>query len=1798
MTPRPAFRLVPPSLHRLRRAAAALATAAALAALALISGASLATAAPGDLDLAFDGDGKRLGAMVGGVSGFKLLEQPDGKIVVIGTSGFGGRVGGIARLHPDGTPDTGFGSGGHTLVDTGTGDTALVNGARQPDGKIVAVGKAFKANDGSWDWIVARVDADGNLDPTFGSGGIVRQVMSPCCAEGLDIEVDADGKILVTGTDSGRFTLARYNANGTLDTTFGDDPSHNVNATDGMVTTAIGVAATAYALALQSDGRIVVVGDMRSNASAPVDSVVARYDADGALDTAFGDGGHTVFALTGDDGAREVAIQDDDAIVVVGSSLLSSSPPEHRVAYVARLQADGGLDATFSGTPAYDETGTGDGLWVYDREGDGAGRQLFERVDIQDDGQIVVLGNIAECGTCHVVARLKVDGASDGHLDTSFVDDYADDTPGFTWPAGMVGSRHVPYFFTNGHDVLVLSTAKILVLGAAGGGPYPATSGYSLARLNADGGVDTGFDIPDDFADPALGRVNVRYDSTSDARALLVDAVGEVYLAGSGSMNGVTRMLLQKFSCDGSVPGHLFSDQVNSSFDIPGGVEEISATAFQPDGRIVMAGFHHPDGSPVQVMLLARFDPGHFPRTLDASFGTGGWVTTDVLGANDVARAVAAQPDGKLVVVGGTGGGSAARVVVARYLADGDLDDSFAAGGADGDGIATFDLAGEGAVGTDVALLPGGKILVAGHGRVGGDFDLGVLRLNADGTLDATFDGDGIVHHDLGGPDEQVAAMAVGADGSIALAGDIGPDATAGGGGQVVRDMLIVRLAADGSLDEGFDDDGWLRQEVLGEDYGTDVAVMPDGRIVATARTFATAANGGTAAQDFLVYRYLADGAPDTAFGADGLATADFLGGGDAAWAMALQSDGKVLAGGQAFAMGSAQNQFAVARFQGDAAPPQKAVDGQLYGLYGFLHVPAGRTGLSALVAIDQVTGAITATGPTCLRGLSALAVGPDGTIFAIQVGPPVTASSRLYTLDAASGTPTLVGTIGLNYLTSLAFDPGGALHAVVQRIGGFTERAIYAIDTATGSPTLVANLSENVGALAFAADGTAYVAFDPALGGLDRLGTVDLGTGTVTDIGSTGIGNIASLSFGADGTLHAGVGNPPFNHLTLDPETGAHTVVSPIALGTPPVGALEVANLDRDSDGVRDAFDNCLLTPNADQLDTDGDGQGDACDADDDNDGVPDGDDNCPLVANADQADLDLDGQGDACDTDDDNDGVDDDVDNCPLEYNPLQTDTDSDGIGNACDPDDDDDGIPDDDDNCSLIANADQLDTDGDGQGDACDTDDDNDTVADVDDNCPVVDNTGQSNVDGDLEGDACDDDDDNDGVLDADDNCPLVFNPDQFDVDGDGIGDVCDADNDQDGVPDAVDKCPTVFNPDQADLDVDGIGDVCDPDIDGDDIVNESDNCPAAFNPGQADADVDGAGDACDPDVDGDGVANEVDNCPAVANAGQADYDGDLQGDACDLDDDGDGVADPDDNCPLHHNPGQEDNDTDGQGDVCDTDDDNDGIPDPADNCPFVFNPDQADLDGDGAGDLCDADDDNDGVLDAADNCPTATNATQADYDGDGIGDACDPVNDLDADGDGIDDSVDNCPATPNADQANEDVDLQGDACDPDDDNDGVFDALDNCPLEANPLQTDSDGDGVGDACETDDDGDGVPDASDNCPTVANAAQADYDGDGYGDACDLDDDDDGVADGDDAYPHGSLADTVVIGTCDSGVPNHVFANGSTFNDLIAQCTLDNPGDHGRFVSCVSHLTNAWKRAGLINGAQKGAIMDCTDG
>ena len=232
----------------------------------------------------------------------------------------------------------------------------------------------------------------------------------------------------------------------------------------------------------------------------------------------------------------------------------------------------------------------------------------------------------------------------------------------------------------------------------------------------------------------------------------------------------------------------------------------------------------------------------------------------------------------------------------------------------------------------------------------------------------------------------------------------------------------------------------------------------------------------------------------------------------------------------------------------------------------------------------------------------------------------------------------------------------------------------------------------------------------------------------------------------------------------------------------------------------------------------------------------------------------------------------------------------------------------------------------------------------------------------------------DTDHDGVGDGVDNCPADSNADQLDTDGDGEGDACDTDDDNDGLSD-VDEAYYETDPLNSDTDGDGLSDGLE--------VNTLGTIPL-----KVDSDNDGIDDG-DEDADGDGVANIDDALPLDPNE-SVDSDGDGIGNNADSDDDDDGVLDGDDAFPLDTGESV-DSDGDGIGNNADSDDDDDGVPDVDDAFPLDTS-ESVDTDGDGVGNNTDTDDDGDGISDV-DEIANGTDPTSADSDGDGVSDKLD-------------------------------------------------------------------------------------------------------------------------------------------------------------------------------------------------------------
>ncbi len=305
-----------------------------------------AQAAAGDLDPTFDQDGKVTTSFLGVADQASAVTiQSDGRIVVAGVSLSPDQaLFALARYNPDGSLDNTFGTGGKVISDVSINDW-LCDLAIQADGRIVAVGCGW-GNSTKDDFLIIRYLADGSLDSSFGAGGIVTTDFAGSGDYASGVVIQPDGRIVAAGHTGfnfeSDFALVRYNADGSLDTTFG---------TGGKVTTNFYGNSDdgGTDIVRQTDGRLVVAGGTNTNFTNPgqYNFALARYNTDGSLDPTFGAGGKAITDFSANSFARAVAIQGDGRIVAAGVYGLSLESAINGDFALARYNLDGSLDTDF-----------------------------------------------------------------------------------------------------------------------------------------------------------------------------------------------------------------------------------------------------------------------------------------------------------------------------------------------------------------------------------------------------------------------------------------------------------------------------------------------------------------------------------------------------------------------------------------------------------------------------------------------------------------------------------------------------------------------------------------------------------------------------------------------------------------------------------------------------------------------------------------------------------------------------------------------------------------------------------------------------------------------------------------------------------------------------------------------------------------------------------------------------------------------------------------------------------------------------------------------------------------------------------------------------------------------------------------------------------------------------------------------------------------------------------------------------------------------------------------------------------
>jgi uncharacterized delta-60 repeat protein len=349
------------------------------------AGPAFATA--GDLDVTFSTDGIATADFGSYDAAMGVVVLGNGRIVVTGYT-YDGEIA-LVRYLPDGSKDQGFGSHGKITTLVGNGSISNSSGASavQDDNKVVVVGGRNLQTSTSSDFVVLRYTKRGALDDTFGGDGKVVTHFGDNEAA-YDVAIQPDGKIVAAGhqlTDGGNdqnVAVARYRPDGDLDPKFDDDGKRIVD---------FGAYDALEAVALQADGKIVLVGSTWQQGSNGSDILVARIRPRGALDTTFGGGdGYVTLDLGGTEDARDVAIQPDGGIVVAGIA--------GRGITVIRYRPDGTLDDTL---------GVNGVVFVPIADVE----EGPEAVALQSDGKIVIGGTLSE--TELFLLRLLGDGTRD-----------------------------------------------------------------------------------------------------------------------------------------------------------------------------------------------------------------------------------------------------------------------------------------------------------------------------------------------------------------------------------------------------------------------------------------------------------------------------------------------------------------------------------------------------------------------------------------------------------------------------------------------------------------------------------------------------------------------------------------------------------------------------------------------------------------------------------------------------------------------------------------------------------------------------------------------------------------------------------------------------------------------------------------------------------------------------------------------------------------------------------------------------------------------------------------------------------------------------------------------------------------------------------------------------------------------------------------------------------------------------------------------------------------------------------------
>ena len=689
----------------------------------------------------------------------------------------------------------------------------------------------------------------GEIDSSFGTNGIVRADLGERVENvhvyGRQVLLLPDRSIYIICAIENKTVIGKRLPNGTADASYGIDGfSSLVSIRDARG-------------AIQPDGKIVVAGKVGES-----EAGLARFNTDGSLDNSFSEDGKLIIASDYNNSefyhTNSVAIQNDGKIVVSGTAATGPFTGYNADFALTRYNADGTLDKTFSN----------DGKQTTDF----GPRDIASCVAIQSDGKILIGGSArgsVNSNSNFALARYNTDGS----LDNSFSED-GKQTTDFNPSDGEKS-------YDNAYALTIQEDGKILLAGSA-------LYGLAIARYNTDGSLDNTFSN-DGKQVTNTDRITNIGGSFSEALSITLQNDAKIVVAGYTNETDSYQnndFVLARYTTDGSLD-NTFSNDGIETIDF-GKNDHAFSAAVQNDGKVLVTGRISTFDS--QRVGFARYNAN---GSLDTEFNNGKSIVSIFPHGNTHFTKTAIQSDGKIVAAGYTWNGSSFVSILTRYNTNGSVDTAFnkngilITGGGDRFGFPASILS--------IVIQSDGKIVVVIPEYQEDQYSTALVRYNADGSLDHTFNGNGKVTSSL-----RVRSIAIQNDGKIVAAGSKSVEVEESDGLSYVY-FAVARYNTDGSLDKTFSDDGIQTTDLgkenndyVNSDGASSVLIQKDGKIVGVGYT------SSLEHSEIAIARYNTDGSLDSSFSEDGMQTfavSEYL---DDVSSAALQSDGKIAVAGGA----------------------------------------------------------------------------------------------------------------------------------------------------------------------------------------------------------------------------------------------------------------------------------------------------------------------------------------------------------------------------------------------------------------------------------------------------------------------------------------------------------------------------------------------------------------------------------------------------------------------------------------------------------------------------------------------------------------------------------------------------------------------------------------------------------------------------------------------------------------------------------------------------------------------------------